>query len=231
MSASTAEYRVISIGTLPSHPLWQEPANVRTGHATTTLVETGSVRLVIDPGLPPTALAARLSERTGGRPDGVTHVFLTSFTFDHYRGAALFPSAEWLIHEPEREAARNMLQREREEAEDAGDRELVELIDAQRGLLEQCRPADDAITPGVDLFPLPGVTPGTCGVLLPLPRHTVLVCGDAVATSEHLSEGKVLPGCDDIETAMASFREAIEIADVLVPGRDNIVFNPLRSMG
>jgi glyoxylase-like metal-dependent hydrolase (beta-lactamase superfamily II) len=80
----------------------------------------------------------------------------------------------------------------------------------------------------VDLFPLPGVTPGACGLLLSLPRTTVLVCGDAVATIEHLEQGKVLPSCYDTEQARASFAEALQIADLLILGRDNIAPSPLR---
>ena len=57
---------------------------------------------------------------------------------------------------------------------------------------------------------------------------TVLVCGDAIPTFEHLSQGKVLPGCVSIETAQESFKEAVENADVLILGRDNLALNPLR---
>ncbi|MHC4427338.1 MAG: hypothetical protein ACYS0D_01880, partial [Planctomycetota bacterium] len=80
-----------------------------------------------------------------------------------------------------------------------------------------------------DLFPLPGVSPGSCGLLLPLPRATVCICGDAVATVEHLRQGKVLPECHDIEQAQESFAEVVEIADILVLGRDNVTVNPLRA--
>ncbi|MEO1511313.1 MAG: hypothetical protein AAFU70_04495, partial [Planctomycetota bacterium] len=61
-------------------------------------------------------------------------------------------------------------------------------------------------------------------------RETTLVCGDAIPTIEHLEQGKVLPSADDAERAQESFREAVEIADVLVLGRDNLVVNPLRKM-
>ena len=62
----------------------------------------------------------------------------------------------------------------------------------------------------------------------PSPAATVLICGDAVATREHLEQGKVLPTCHNIEQAQESFAEAIEIADLLIPGRDNVSLNPLR---
>ena len=52
------ECRVVSIGALSAHPLWNERQAVRTGHATTTLVRTTAVddpktpvNLLIDPGL------------------------------------------------------------------------------------------------------------------------------------------------------------------------------------
>jgi hypothetical protein len=56
----------------------------------------------------------------------------------------------------------------------------------------------------------------------------VLVAGDAVATGEHLGAGKVISPVFNLEQAHESFREAVEIADFVVCGRDNAVLNPLR---
>ena len=91
--------------------------------------------------------------------------------------------------------------------------------------------APDQIAEGIDLFPLPGVTPGLCGLLMPMPRTTVLVCGDAIPTLEHLEQGVVLAHVADLEKARESFKEAVEIADFLVLGRDNLVANPIRPLG
>jgi glyoxylase-like metal-dependent hydrolase (beta-lactamase superfamily II) len=225
-----ADFRVISIGTLAAHPLWDETADVRTGHATTTLVTAGDVRILVDPSLPGQIIEARLGERSGTAPDDVTHVFLTAFTVEHYRGLSRFEHAHWLLHEPERDAAAAALEEQRERARDLGDADIVRMVETHRALLGRCGAAPDRIAPGVDLFPLPGVTPGTCGLIIPLAAATVLVCGDAVATVEHLRQAKVLPTSADVERAQESFREAIEIADILVPGRDNVVHNPLKQM-
>jgi glyoxylase-like metal-dependent hydrolase (beta-lactamase superfamily II) len=224
------EYRVISIGCLAAHPLWHERGAVRTDHATTTLVTTGSMKLLVDPSLPAPALAARLHERSGLQPDAVTHVFLTSFEPFRRRGRAAFEHATWLMSEAEHEAAAVGLRAATDQAEAAGDRELLASIATERAMLEQVGVAPDSLAPGVDLFPLPGVTAGTCALLLALPGRTVLICGDAVPTWEHLAQGAVLPRCADPEQAMESFREAVEIADLLVLGRDNIAVNPLRPM-
>jgi glyoxylase-like metal-dependent hydrolase (beta-lactamase superfamily II) len=75
---------------------------------------------------------------------------------------------------------------------------------------------------------MPGVTPGMCGLLLEDPRHTTLICGDAVLTEEHLERGQVAPWSADIAKATESFAEAVEIADLLVPGRDNVMVNPVK---
>lgn len=224
------DFRILSIGTLAAHPLWDERVDVRTGHATTTLITTEDANVLVDPGLPGQIIEARLGERSPVRPDEVSHVFLTSFSVDHYRGLAQFPDAEWLLHAPERTAAGALLGEEIERARDGGDEELVRALGDHLELLRRCRVAEDTIVPGVDLFPLPGVTAGACGLLLPLPAATVLVCGDAVATIEHLQRGQVLPTCANIEQAQESFREAIDIADIVVPGRDNLIYNPLKQV-
>jgi glyoxylase-like metal-dependent hydrolase (beta-lactamase superfamily II) len=223
----TCEFRVISIGTLPAHPLWGERDPVRTGHATTTLIVSGDSKILVDPGLPAAALVARLGERARLTPRDITHVFLTSFKPDVRRALAVFDDVPWLIHEREREAVGVPLAsrlRHMVEAHPHGHEEVV-MLEQDVALLKRCEPAPDELAPHVSLFPLPGVTPGCCGVLIEQPRATILICGDAIPTVEHLEQGKVLPGAADTEQARESFREAIEIADVLVLGRDNAVVN------
>lgn len=224
----TPDYRVISIGTLASHPLWNERGEVRTSHATCTLITAGDANILVNPSLPIQALTARMSERTPIKPAQVTHIFMTSFQRDHRRALRGFENAVWLLHEPERDAAMAAYKASRDEAVEAGDDELAALNSQEIALLERCEVAPDSLAPKVDLFPLPGVTPGNCGLLIALPGSTVLLTGDAVATYEHLEQGKVLPHCANLEQAQESFREAIEIADVLILGRDNVVFNPAK---
>jgi glyoxylase-like metal-dependent hydrolase (beta-lactamase superfamily II) len=95
-------------------------------------------------------------------------------------------------------------------------------------VLQNCKPAPDSLAQGVDLFPLPGVTPGLTGLIVSETNSTTLIVGDAIATVEHLERGSVLKNCYDYEKAQESFREAIEIADVLILGRDNLTINPTR---
>ncbi len=96
---------VISIGTLSRNRLWNETERVRSAHATTSLIRAGKRHILVDPGLPPPALAARLHERTGLRPEQIDTVFLTNFRPSHRAGLPLFVRhAKIFIHEIEQEA-------------------------------------------------------------------------------------------------------------------------------
>ena len=219
------DYRVISIGTLSQHELWEERGEARSGHSTTTLIECGPRRILVDPGLPAAAIAARLAERTGLTPESITDVFLTSFRPAHRRGLPAFEHADWLIAEREREmVGTHLVEALREEQDEEAEAVLRREIE----ILQRCKVAADRPADHVDLFPLPGFTPGGCGLILSHPHSTTLIAGDAVATSEHMFAGRVLRGGYDHTAAAESFQEAIEIADTIVPGHDNVTINPAR---
>lgn len=224
------DFRVISIGTLSQHPLWGEKTPTRTGHATTTLITAGKRKILVDPGLPEAAIAARLHERSGLRPSDITDVFLTSFSPDCRRGILAFRTADWWISEAEREAVGIPLARQlaRLVELDTADPELKAALETSIGVLQRCKPAPERLADKVVPFPLPGVTPGMTGLLLEHPRLTALICGDAVATLEHLERGQVLTPAVDVKQATESLAEAVEIADLVIPGRDNLVVNPTK---
>jgi len=77
------------------------------------------------------------------------------------------------------------------------------------------------------------VTPGLTGVLVAMPGAggggaTILVAGDAIPTVEHLERGMVIDSAVNVTQALESFGEAVEIADIIIPGRDNLVVNPVK---
>jgi glyoxylase-like metal-dependent hydrolase (beta-lactamase superfamily II) len=219
---------VISIGTLSRNRLWNESQPLRTPHATTTLIRTGKRHIIVDPGLPPAALGARLYERTGLKPDAIDTVFLTNFRPAHRAGLSLFTRAKRFIHENEQQATAQQLRRLIEGAPDADlDRRVLR---DELALLESLDAAEDKISGGVDLFPLFGYTPGTTGLLVAAPAYTALLTGDAVPTQDHFLAGQVLPDAQDIAAAQEAMREVYEIADLIVPGHDNLFLNP-RSQG
>lgn len=222
--------RVISIGCLDAHPLRGEREPVRTGHATTSLIVDPSTnrRVLVDPGLPGPVIAARLSERMGMTPNDITHVFLTSFRPDVRRGLDAFTHATWWIGESERESVGVPMAHSLRRAHDAGDHDVVEAIQRDVAMLQRCEAAPDEIARDVTLFPLPGVTPGLSGLLVAEARYTTVVTGDAIPTLEHLEAGKAPQHALDVEQARSSFVDAVEVADLLVLGRDNVVVNPTK---
>src|SRR5215207_10519992 len=107
---SSVRLDVISIGTLSRNRLWGETEPVRTPHATTTLIRAGKRNILVDPGLPPQALGARLFERTGLRPEQIDTVFLTNFRPAHRGALALFTEAKVFLHPNEIDAVSQHLQ-------------------------------------------------------------------------------------------------------------------------
>ncbi|HWB20730.1 MAG TPA: MBL fold metallo-hydrolase [Phycisphaerales bacterium] len=225
----SAQVRIISIGTLNAHPLWHESTPVRTGHATCSLIESGRQKIIVNPSLPAAAILARLSERTPVKPDEITAVFATSFNQEHCRAVSAFDRASWFASEPELDAAANRLRNLRDQASSVRDRVVIDQLDFEQSILDRFKSAPDNLAQGVDLFPLPGVTAGLCGLIISQPVSTILITGDAVATIEHLERAQILPNAANAQQAMESFREAVEIADVIVPGRDNMLLNPARA--
>ena len=219
------DYRVITIGCLSHNDLWEEKVPERPAHSTTTLIRSEGRIIVVDPGLPADVIGRRVKERSGIDPKKVTDVFLTNFRPAHRRGLGAFPKAKWWISEMEREAVGQHLVHT---LQHTNDDEISKLCEQDIALLKRCEPAQDRLAAQVDLFPLPGYTPGTCGLLLLHMNSTHLIAGDAVPTVEHMERGQLLPNGFDAESGKDSFIEAMEIADVIIPGHDNLLLNPTR---
>jgi len=110
------------------------------------------------------------------------------------------------------------------------DQDIRSLLRAEIAMLKRFKPAPDRLADRVDIFPLPGFTPGNCGLLLLEMNATILLAGDAVASREHLNAGRVLQGAYDLDTARESLREAAEIADAIIPAHDDMILNRTRRM-
>ena len=216
------ELIIISIGALSKNPLWNERTPVRSSHATTTLLQTAGANVLVDPSLPGEVLAARLGERAGIGVDAITHVFLTNWRPVHRRGLERFPKAVWWMHEPEIDAVFAALDQAEEQAAHQGSREMEVLIKKERVVLHHMQAAPEELAENLQLYPLPGYTPGQCGLIVTEPTLTTIVAGAAVPTAGHFAAGQVFPDCWDLEKAKESLRELLEVADVIVPGHDNL---------
>jgi len=225
---SSLRVDIISIGTLSRNRLWNETAVVRTAHSTTSLVRVGGKNILVDPGLPPPALKARLFERTGLLPDQIDTVFLTNLRPAHRAGLSLFTRAKLFASEAEIQAESARLNQLIEDAPEQDEDRQYFMNELK--LIDTLSAAPDELGKGVSLFPLPGYTPGQCGLLIAAPTTTTLLAGDAVATLDHFLAGQVLPDSADIKQAQDAMREVYEIADIIIPGHDNLFPSP-RAMG
>ena len=233
------ELIVISIGTLSKNPLWNERTPVRSSHATTSLIKTTTaddnpapVNLLVDPSLPGEILDARLHERAGIRAADITHVFLTNWRPVHRRGIEKFAHAAWLMHPEEIEAATASLENAESNLARQGqsEGEVARMVAKERELLHKVLPAPDELAANVDLYPLHGYTPGQSGLLIAEPTLTTVIAGDAVPTAGHFLAGQVFQDAWDLAKAKESLLDLYELADVIIPGHDNLFLAPRARM-
>lgn len=223
----SVEYTVISIGALSRNRLWDESARLRTSHATTTAVFDADKIILVDPSLPPQALGPVFNERTGKRLADVTDVFCTTLRPVHRRSILALSDATWWAHADEIESHRRKLTDLLDSARRMNPADAVQ-VEADLKLLEAFRPAPERMTDQVTVYPMAGASLGSAGLLLTPPTMTVVVAGDAVLTAGHMLAGQVGEGCEDRDKALATLRDVLELADVIVPGHDNVCFAPGR---
>jgi glyoxylase-like metal-dependent hydrolase (beta-lactamase superfamily II) len=217
----SVEYKVISIGTLSCNSFWNETAELRTPHATTTLIVSGSKNILVDPALPPQVLDARLFERAGIKNKDITDVFLTTFRAAHRGALGAYDTANWYIHETEKHHVRHFFEERYRHTQD--EPEVRKIIAEDLALLDRCQPAPEKLAEHVEIFPSPGASAGCCGLLLTPPVGAIVIAGDAVINTDYLEHGKVWDDCFDIKQAQQSLEDILEVADVIIPGHDNLI--------
>ncbi len=200
---------------------------MRAAHATVTLVEDEDRKILVDPSLPSEALSYRYDERIGGKLTDVTDVFCTTLRPVHRRGIAAFDKADWWVAGDELEAYRSHLEGLRGSAERLSGEDTAS-IESDLELLKRFKPAPEKFTKQVQFYPLVGPSTASAGLLLTPPMSTIVIAGDAALTGEHVRAGQVWQGCFDTELAMESLRDLLELADVIIPGHDNVIISPGR---
>lgn len=226
----SCELTIVSIGTTSHNLLWDEQASVRTAHATTSLLRDESRAILVDPSLPANLLVGRLYERTGKGPEQVTDVFCTTLRPEARRGIEAFAHANWWANELELQWYHQHLEALSETADRLGTDDLA-TAEEEIELLRRFKPAPETFGEFVTTYPLYGATPGCSGLLVANPIETIVVAGPAVVTGEHLRRGMVWEQSHDTDQAMESLSDLLELADVVVPGFDNITMVPGRQVG
>ncbi len=122
---------------------------------------------------------------TGVAPDGIDTVFVTHLHPDHIAGlvtadgSAVFPTAELVLAEAERVFWADPARFAADATLAAWQALAATVIDAYAGRLRTI-PMDGVIVPGLTALPLPGHTPGHCGLRLDAGTAGFVHMGDIV---------------------------------------------------
>ncbi|MDR0399556.1 MAG: MBL fold metallo-hydrolase [Treponema sp.] len=216
-------WTVLSLGYFSRNRYWgeDEGRSYRSALCTSTFVEIGGKRLVIDPPAPPGLMGEILDQRTGLKPEAVDYVFITHKHGDHFVGLEAFPNA-LLLAPPE-------------EWDDIGrqirDSEASVHYADPAGLAARLRPAGKEIMPGVAAIPLPGHTMGLTGAVFEGPEGRIVAAGDAVMTADHFFHRQGYYNSVDFEISRESIEKIAGIADLVVPGHGNYFLTRLKGGG
>ncbi len=145
-------------------------------------------------------------------PTDIQSVYLSHFHYDHVLNADIFPNARLLVSMREWEYVQSGAFRE------AGDSFVpTSLIPWAAGRVELFE-AGQNLLPGLVALPLPGHTPGLCGLLLE--RDKTLLAGDGVKNGWEFTRRKPPPCFFSTRAALESYKRAAAAAKLIVPGHD-----------
>ncbi len=205
LESKVKRWDVITIGNLSRNRYWGESdaKGVRSAICTCTLIQGEGFRLLVDPSLSKAdEMTRELDRRTGLKPGDIDAVFITPEHGDHFVGLAHFPQARWLSGS-EVAAALNK------------SKKLPKPVESVAGRLYEA----------IDVIPTPGHTMSHCSLRFDCEGLSVAVTGDAVATRDFWRERRGYFNCVDFDLSARSIGQIAELADVVVPGHDNVFLN------
>ena len=205
MSAKV-EFTIINLGTLSMNKFWHETERLRTPSATCTLLQSGDVRLLVDPSPTPDLLAPMLFARTGLRPDAIDAIYVTHWHGDHRFGLDLFEGVPWLMAEE-------------------GLAEWRAHAPQDEALFQQFQPAAGQLPAGMRLYPSPGHAVGHTSLLIDTQWGPTIVAGDAVMTRDYYRAEEGFHNSVDFGQATATIRAIKQAAKLVIPGHDNLILN------
>lgn len=213
LGRSALSYDVIVVGHLKWNPYFNEkednPPRGDPSTCTSTLIcglddQGKAYRLLVDVTLRQSAedYYFDLNRRTGLLPNDITHCFITHAHFDHQIGINYFPRAIWMAAMPVAE-----------ELKESKHIDGKKVIGVEREFL-----------PGVYAFPLPGHTAGLHGIAFECDKLRIVVAGDGVMTKNHLIHNTSMFESDSAQAA-ETLRQLKDMADLIIPGHDNVIIN------
>lgn len=175
---------------------------------------------------PPDALAMLQID-----PEAVSDVILTHLHYDHAGNTDQFPNATFHLQESELAFVvglhmRHAAFREHYEVEDLVS--VIRLLHQGRVHLHQ---GDSVVAPGIELFHMPGHTPGLQSVGVQTPRGRVLIAGDTLHYYENMRLKNPFPVMIDVAGELDAYQRLLDLAgseDLIVAGHDPLVLDRFR---
>jgi glyoxylase-like metal-dependent hydrolase (beta-lactamase superfamily II) len=202
-------FTIVNIGCLSMNKYWGETQRLREPSATCTLLESGTLRLLVDPSPAPERLEPLLFATTGLRPAAIDAVFVTHCHGDHRFGLELFAGKPWFM------AARELS-------------EWRASAPADAALIARFLPAEEHLPEGVRLLPTPGHTRGHHSLMLTTAGGCVIAAGDAVMTRDFFDADDGFHNSVDFAQVARTIQEIRQAADVVIPGHGNYFVNDKR---
>lgn len=208
-----ADYDIIVIGHLRWNRYFGEseanPPRGQPSTCTSTLIRGTDAQgapyvLLVDPTLRETAsdYYFDLNRRTGLHAADVTHCYVTHEHMDHQAGLAYFPRAVWCAAPPVAQA----------------------LCDSPHIDGSRVQAVTGEFLPGVATIPLPGHTLSLHGLAFTHTGSKVVVAGDAVMTKHHYAH-ETTEFERDRAQAIETIRALKRIANLVIPGHDNVIIH------
>ena len=198
------KWTLLNIGQFSRNRYWGESdeKSYRGAICTTTVLSHDGKHMIIDPGFDAKQMPGIINARTGLSAEDISTVYITHSHADHFMGLEIFVNAD-IYSAPDCYEEINS--------------QLAEKSEMAKKVL----PAPESPFPGVKLLPLPGHTPGLCGLLFDAAEGRVVVAGDSVMTRDFFRDARGYFNSLDFEQSTQTIKKLYDIADVIVPGHDN----------
>ncbi len=215
------QWKTLTLGHLSRNKFWGESdaAQYHSVVATTTLVQTEGINILVDPTLPVEQTEALLQLHAGLGREDIHIVYATHYHGDHRVDADKYPNAKQYMSAASLQDAQA----------------AIEEVRQGRGVpafvvgLEDFLPAPEQLAPGVTLYPLPGHTDGNTGLMLAASEGRVLLAGDTIMGEEYFCAGEGYWFNTSAEKTHISILRAAQDADIVVPGHGDVFLTEGRS--
>jgi hypothetical protein len=196
---------IITIGNLSRNKYWGESDDkaIRNAICTCTLISGEDFHVIVDPSLADkVTMETELKRRTGLALDDIDLVFITHQHGDHISGLKHFPKARWLAG-----AA------------------VATGLNNSRQFTKKIEEAGSSLFETIDIISTPGHTPDHQSLRFDYKGLSIVIAGDAVATSDFWDDRQSYYNVMDVEESERSMEKINLVADIIVPGHDNLFLN------